>query len=264
MVTPVEDLARAVTARLAAAGCVSADEEAAELVVAAPERATLEDWVCRRERGEPLAWITGSMLFCGHSIWVDRGVYVPRLQTEELARRAAGHLAARGVARAVDLCTGAGAVAVHLMAARPRARVVGVDLDQKAVECARRNGVRTVLADLGGPDPPLTPGVIDVVTAVAPYVPSGSLHLLPADVQRYEPRRSLDGGVDGLDVVRRIVASAARLLRDDGWLLLELGGDQHRRVATTLAASGFDPGDPWFDSDGDLRGVSARRGGEAR
>ncbi len=181
---------------------------------------------------------------------------MPRRQSEELAGRAARRLAADETARAVDLCTGAGAVAVHLMAVRPAAGVVGVDDDRRAVACARRNGVRAVLGDL---DPPLRSGAFDLVTAVAPYVPTGELHLLPADVLRYEPRRSLDGGEDGLDLVRRIVTSAARLLRPGGWLLLELGGGQDRLLAPTLAASGFERAEAWSDEDGDLRGIATRR-----
>ncbi|MGH9080338.1 MAG: N5-glutamine methyltransferase family protein [Acidimicrobiales bacterium] len=258
-VMDAEDLTQLVAARLTMAGCVAADEEATELVGAALGPAELDVLVRRREEGEPLAWITGSLRFCGHDTRVDRGVYVPRLQTEALATRAARHLPARDGARAVDLCTGTGAVAVHLMAARPRARVVAVDIDPRAVACARRNGVRAVLADLDRREPPLRDGVFDVVTAVAPYVPTGQLHLLPADVQRYEPRRSLDGGPDGLHLARRIVASAARLLRPDGWLLLEVGGNQDRGLVATLATSGFAAADVWFDEDGDLRGIAAQR-----
>jgi release factor glutamine methyltransferase len=250
-VSPSEPLFTAVTNRLSAAGCVAADEEAEELLAAAPDAGALEAWIRRRERGEPLAWITGTMQFCGHTVQVDRGIYVPRVQTEELAWRAGALLAAGGT-RAADLCTGAGAIAVHLMAAAPTATVIAVDIDIGAAACARRNGVLAVVADL---DEPLRPGSFDVVTAVAPYVPTGELRLLPADVQRYEPRRSLDGGRDGLDVVRRIIDSAARLVRPGGWLLTELGADQDRVLGPTLAACGFEPGDPWFDEDGDLRGL---------
>jgi len=255
--------------RLRAAGCVAADEEAEELLAAAPDDATLEAWIRQREQGEPLAWITGTLQFCGHRVRIDPGVYVPRLQSEELARRAATLLAtatatstATGTAdgrRAADLCTGAGAIAVHLMAEAPAATVVGVDIAVPAVACARRNGVRALVADLGEP---LVSRAFDVVTAVAPYVPTEALRLLPADVQRYEPRRCLDGGGDGLDVVRRIVASAARLLRPGGWLLLEVGGDQDRSLAPTLSACGFDGVDPWCDEDGDLRGLAAHATGD--
>jgi release factor glutamine methyltransferase len=245
-----------VIARLMAAGCVAADEEAEELLASAPSDETLETWIRRREQGEPLAWITGTLQFCDHAVHVDPGVYVPRLQTEELARRAATLLASQPGRRAADLCTGAGAIAVHLMAAVLDATVIGVDIDVPSVICARRNGVTAVVADL---DQSLRHGTFDIVTAVAPYVPTAGLRLLPADVQTYEPRLALDGGPDGLDVVRRAVVAAARLLRPGGWLLTELGGDQDQAVSPTLAASGFDTATPWFDEDGDLRGLAVQR-----
>jgi len=220
------------------------------LLAAAPDGDTLESWILRREQGEPLAWITGSVVFCGRTLHLTRGVYVPRIQTEELARRAAALLPGEG--RAVDLCTGAGAVAAHLIASVPTAAVIGVDVDWRAAACARRNGVPAVVADV---DAPLRTG-FDVVTAVAPYVPTGHLRLLPADVQRYEPRLALDGGSDGLDLVRRVVSAASRLLRPLGWLLVEIGGEQD--AALGLEAAGFTTVTPWTDDDGDLRGVAAR------
>ena len=237
-----------------AAGCVAAEEEAHDLLRTAPDPWTLEAWLSRRERGEPLAWITGGLEFCGRWLHVAPGVYVPRIQSEELARRASRLLSDR--ARAADLCTGAGAIAAHMRAAAPTTSVIGVDVDSTAVACARRNGVRALVGDL---DLPLQPErTFDVVTAVPPYVPTGDLRLLPADVQRYEPRAALDGGTDGLDLARRVVAAASRLLRPGGWLLIELGGSQDEALAPDLAASGFGDVEPWRDDDGELRGLAAR------
>lgn len=246
--------------RLTAAGCVAAAEEAGELTAAAPDAGTLEMWIRRRERGEPLAWIVGTTQFCGRALRVDRGVYVPRPQSEGLARRAAALLPGRG-GRAADLCTGTGAIAAHLMAEVPAATVVGIDVDERAALCARRNGVATVIADLGEP---LRDDRFDVVTAVAPYVPTDALGLLPADVQRYEPRLALDGGDDGLALVRRIVVTAARVLRRGGWLLTEVGAEQDQALTAALAASGFSSVTPWFDEEGDLRGVAAQSTGSGR
>ena len=241
--------------RLRRAGCVAAEEEAAHLIEAAPDVATLERWVERREQGEPLAWITGSVDFCGRRLHVDPGVYVPRAQSEELARRAAAALAPGQWA--ADLCTGAGAIAAHLMETVPGAVVVGTDLDPVAAGCARRNGVPAVVGNLGDP---LRGGVFDVVTAVVPYVPSSEMRFLPADVVIYEPIVALDGGPDGLDVVRAAVAAAARLLRGGGRLFMELGGDQLERLAPTLAEAGFDQVTAWADEDGDQRAFVARWG----
>jgi release factor glutamine methyltransferase len=244
-----------VEARLAAAGCVAPAAEAEALRAAAGGDDTgLEARLRRREQGEPLAWVTGRVRFCGHDLRIEPGVYVPRPQTEELARRAAELLPDRG--RSADLCTGGGAIAVHVLTARPGATVVGVDLDVHAVEVARSNGVRAVVADIDAV--PLRSGACDVVTAVAPYVPAGAIALLPADVPRHEPRLALDGGDDGLAVVRRVVAAAARLLRPGGALLTELGGDQDVLLRPALVDAGFTAAEPWRDEDGDLRGLVAR------
>jgi release factor glutamine methyltransferase len=201
-----------------------------------------------------LAVIVGTMVFCEHQVRVEPGMFVPRLQSEELARRAAAVLPEHGTA--VDLCTGAGAVAVHLTHAVPGARILGVDIDERAARCARSNGVPCVVGDL---DAPLRHGVFDVVTAVAPYVPTDALATLPSDVLRYEPRRALDGGADGLDMVRRVVAAAALLLRSGGWLFTEIGADQDDGLRATLDMHGFMEPTVWHDDDGDLRGLAARR-----
>ena len=147
-------------------------------------------------------------------------------------------------------------MASHLRVAVPTSSVVGVDLDPAAAACARRNGVPAVVGDLAEP---LRPGArFDLVTAVAPYVPTDELRLLPADVVRYEPPLALAGGADGLDVVRRIVVAAAQRLAPGGWLVLEVGGDQEVALRPTLAAHGFDQVDPWYDDEGDLRGLAAQ------
>lgn len=244
---------REVAERLAAIGCVAADEEAAELVDAARDREELDTFLMRRAHGEPLAWITGWTRFCGNRVRVDEGVYVPRFETEELARRAAAVLSERG-GRAVDLCTGTGAVAVALMSVVSGAGVVAVDLDPRAAACARRNGVRVVVGDMGEA---LRTRSFDVVTAIAPYVPTDQLAYLPSDVQRYEPRRALDGGDDGLEILRRAVADAARILRPRGQLFVELGADQDEGLAPALTGGGFEVTATWCDEDGDLRGLAA-------
>ena len=247
----------ATVARLAAAGCVAAPAEAAELVAVATDPVALDAMIARREQGEPLPWITGSLTFAGRRLVVAPGVYVPRFQTEDLAERAAALLPPGG--RALDLCTGAGAIAAHLRAQVPTAVVIGIDRDERAVRCARANGVVALVADVAAPLPVSADPGFDLVTAVAPYVPTPDLRFLPADVQRYEPALALDGGVDGLDLVRHVVVAAGRHLRPGGWLLTELGGSQDTELAATLHAQGFGVVEPWHDEDGDLRGIAASR-----
>jgi release factor glutamine methyltransferase len=244
-----------VVEQLRRAGCVAADEEAACMLASTRDPQTIDAWVRRRADGEPLAWITGWTTFCGATVRVTPGVYVPRYQTEALARRAAELLPRGGVA--VDLCTGTGAIAAHLLRTVPHSQVVGVDLDARAARCAHGNGVPALVGDLA--TAVRAPRPVDVVTAVAPYVPTDALPLLPADVRRHEPAHALDGGTDGLDVVWRVVHEAARLLRRGGWLLVEVGGTQDDMLAAELPAHGFDRVAAWRDADGDLRGMAARR-----
>ena len=183
----------------------------------------LESLVRRREGGEPVEWIVGWAPFCGHRIRLAPGVYVPRVQTEVLARRAAERLPRDGVA--VDLATGSGAVAVVLQSAG--ATVVATEVDPRATACARANGITVLEGDLDEPLPADLEGRVDVLTANVPYVPTAAISLLPRDVQEHEPRLALDGGPDGLDLVRRVVALAPRWLRPgSGRLFVEIGPDQ--------------------------------------
>ncbi len=252
------DVVRAdVVCRLAAGGCVAADEEADELLRAGGgATALLEELIARRLQGEPLAWITGSVRFCEVTVLVEPGVYVPRPQTEALAHRAAALLPVAGAA--VDLCTGSGAIAVVLGRAHPRAHVLATDIDPVAVTCARRNGVAALVGDLDGPIPTPLRGSVDVVTAVVPYVPTEELHLLPRDVRAHEPRRAIDGGWGGTAVLARAVRASARLLRPGGMVLLELGGDQADAIGDALAGAGFSDVRVHRDAEGHDRAVEAR------
>jgi release factor glutamine methyltransferase len=251
---------RGLTARLRAAGCVAAEEEARLLREGTNTGVALQRAVRRRVQGEPLAWILGWTAFAGQRIVVAPGVYVPRPQSEALARRAAVALPPGG--RLVDLCTGSGAIAAWVARTRPDAVVTGVDVDATAVACAAANGVRVVRADVSRVS--LRPASVDVVTAVAPYVPHDALDLLPLDVRRYEPALALDGGVQGLEVVREVVRAAGILLRPGGVLLVEVGGDQDVLLRDALA--GFNEIETWRDEEGDLRGlvVEVDGGGERR
>jgi release factor glutamine methyltransferase len=215
----------------------------------------LSSLVERRLTGEPLAWITGLVEFAGRSLRVAPGVYVPRWQSEPLARRALARLPEGGVA--VDLCTGTGALAAVLLE-RSGASVHATDLDERAVACARSNGVvDAVVGDLFGPLPAALRGTVDVVAGVVPYVPTGELSLLQRDTFTFETPLAYDGGPDGCALLRRALSGAARHLRDGGALLLELGGDEATLIADDLEYSGFVDVAVLADEDGDVRGVEA-------
>jgi release factor glutamine methyltransferase len=242
---------------LAEGGCVAPAEEADALFRASGEGVgPIEDLVTRRLGGEPLAWITGSVLFCGVRIHVDPGVFVPRPHTQAMAQRAATLLPADGIA--VDLCTGSGAVAAVLGSAHPQATVVATDADPVAVACARRNGVRASVGDLDEPLPTSLRGRVDVMTAVVPYVPTEELPFLPRDVLANEPRSALDGGPRGTTVLLRAAEAAARWLRPGGSVLLELGGDQAGEVANALAKVGLSRIFVHTDGDEQDRAIEAR------
>jgi len=211
--------------------------------------------LARRLDGEPLPWLTGTTTFLGAPVRVDRGVYVPRFETELVARRAIQRLPAEGVA--VDLATGSGAVAVALRRAWPSARVVASDIDVAACRCAAANGVEVYRGDLGAPLPTELHGRVDLVVAVLPYVPSAELEFLPRDVRRHEPRRAHDGGPGGVELLRRAIGWAAVLSRPGAALVLEVGGDQDRALEPDLHAAGFAVVGRIVDDDGDLRGIEA-------
>lgn len=245
-----------VTSRLAEAGFIAAREEAEELLAnAAGSDVVLESLIERRLRGEPLAWIIGSTTFCGLTVRIDPGVYVPRWQSEPLARRALSRLPDDGTA--IDLCTGSGCIAMALMSQRPGAHVVASELDDRAVSCAAANGVEVYSGDLFAPLPRELLGVVDVVVGVGPYVPSGSMAFLSRDTFTYESALAYDGGDDGTSVLRRVIRESPGFLRPGGALLLELGGDEANALRSEFDRHGFSEVIVFADDDGDVRGIEA-------
>jgi release factor glutamine methyltransferase len=233
-----------VTRELAAAGCVSAAAEAAWLLEEAADEGALRAMVARRVAGEPLQYVIGWAPFGPLRLAVGPGVFVPRPETEGLADRAAARLRARPEPRiAVDVCTGSGAIACFLAAEVPGARVLATELDPGALAWARVNahryGVELLAGDLDAPLPPELAGHLDVLCANVPYVPSGAIATLPTDVRDHEPRLALDGGPDGLDVLRRLVVRAGHWLAPGGGLLCEIGEGQAGTAAALLTTAGL-------------------------
>jgi len=259
------DRTAAVT-RLQAAGCVFAEDEARLLISSARTSADLAAMVDRRAAGQPLEHVLGWAEFCGMRIAVDPGVFVPRRRTEFLVRRAAA-LARRAAAPArqdptrhaptrhaptwpravvaVDLCCGSGAVGAALAASLDRVELHAADVDPTAVRCARRNvaavGGHVYQGDLYGPLPARLRGRVDILAANVPYVPSNEVGLLPPEARAHEPRVALDGGADGLDVLRRVAAGAPLWLAPGGHLLVETSERQARRAAEVVGRDGLIP-----------------------
>jgi release factor glutamine methyltransferase len=197
--------------------------------------------VDRRVAGLPLEQVLGWAEFCGLRLAVDPGVFVPRRRTEFLVRQAVALAGPHAIV--VDLCCGVGAVGAALAASVAGARVHAVDIDPAAVACARRNldgfGVHVYQGDLYDALPPALRGRVDVVVANVPYVPTDEMGLLPAEARAHEPRVALDGGPDGLDVLRRVAAGAPGWLVPGGHLLIETSERQATSAVAAFAASGL-------------------------
>jgi release factor glutamine methyltransferase len=233
-----------IVAELRAAGSVYAEDEARLLMDAGGAGADLTSMVARRVAGEPLEWIVGWAAFGTEDgdvirVAVAPGVFVPRGRTIELALAAADLLPPDGVA--VDLCCGSGAIAAYLHHLVPGASYYAADLDPAAAACARGNlPFATVLTgDLFAPVPDALRGTIDVVTANTPYVPSDQVALMPVDAKDFEPLHTLDGGPDGLDLLRRIAGEVPGWLRPGGTVLIEIAEGQYDAAKDAFEGAGL-------------------------
>jgi release factor glutamine methyltransferase len=228
-----------IVTRLRAAGCVFAEDEARLLMSAARTPAELDAMVAQRAAGLPLEQVLGWADFCGLRIAVAPGVFVPRRRTEFLVRQAVAR--ARPGAVIVDLCCGAGAIGAALAAAVDRAEVHAADIDPAAVRCARQNlpGGRVYQGDLYDALPAGLRGRVAILAVNVPYVPTEEIALLPPEARAHEPRTALDGGADGLDVLRRVASAATAWLAPGGYLLSETSERQAPPAGTILTASGL-------------------------
>ena len=236
-----------VVTRLRAAGCVFAEDEAQLLMAGAATLADLSAMVDRRAAGEPLEHVLGWAEFCGLRIAVDPGVFVPRRRTEflvsqavTLARKAA---AAQPRTVVVDLCCGSGALGVALATALGQVELYAADLDPVAVRCARRNvaavGGQVFQGDLFQPLPATLRGRAGILLANAPYVPTEEVALLPPEARLHEPQLSLDGGADGLGILRRVAQDAPLWLAPGGHLLSETSERQAPALTEAMAQAGL-------------------------
>lgn len=244
-----------IVARLQATGSVFAEDEARLLISAARTPADLAAMVDRRTAGLPLEHVLGWADFCGLRVAVDPGVFAPRRRTEYLARQAVdivrvavgrtGRTSAPQRAVVVDLCCGSGAVGAAIVSAVDVVELHAVDIDPAAVACARRNvgraGGQVREGDLYDPLPVALQGRVDVLVANAPYVPTEEIELLPPEARLHEPRLALDGGADGLDVLRRVIAEAPLWLAPGGHLLVEASERQVPLTVEAVARHGLIP-----------------------
>ena len=247
--------ADAITGRLRAAGCVFAEEEAQLLIESASSPDALRAMVSERVSGVPLEHVVGWAEFCGLRIAIDPGVFVPRRRSELLARSAAqlcrpGGTTPRNPPRGwpggtvvVDLACGSGAVGAAIATLAADVELHATDIDRAAVACARRNLEpvcgQVYAGDLYEPLPGRLRGRVSVIAANVPYVPTEAVALMPPEARVYEPPVALDGGPDGLDVLRRAAAGAAAWLMPGGHVLIETASGQADTAAAAFAAAGL-------------------------
>ena len=209
------------------------------------ERALFRTSIERRAAGEPLQYVTGEVPFRHLVLRVRPGVFIPRPETEVVVDAVLEFLDAAGIdaPAVVDLCTGSGAIAISLAHERAEVRVHASEIVPETADAARENAERagvtdrvTVLTgDLFAPLPPELRGTLDVVVSNPPYIPTADLAALPQEVAGFEPRIALDGGADGLDVVRRIAEDAAEWLRPGGVLVMETDTSCAKEAARILS-----------------------------
>lgn len=214
----------------------------------AQEVETLRELVRRRGQREPLQYIVGSVSFCGLELNVSRRVLVPRPETELLAERAWNFLAqlpAEPPARALDLGTGSGCLAIAMAARAPRSRVDATDLSEDALNVARQNATQCQVVERmefhqgDGFAALKSDAQFDLIVSNPPYISTKEIQSLEPEVRDYEPQMALDGGADGMDFYRRIASEAGAFLRPEGRVMLELNDEGATSVTDIFEHEGW-------------------------
>lgn len=236
-----------------------------ETLLQEPQLVPLRDGIRRLATGEPLQYILGDVEFMGYKFKVDRRALIPRPDTETLVRTVleCGDLVEGGAHAVADVGTGTGCVVISLARERPGNRYVAVDLHPPALELARENAEWNGVADriefrsgdlLAG----FGEGELDAVVSNPPYIASEACAGLPRHIREHEPLPALDGGADGLALIRRLAKEARRVLKRGGWLFTEIGFDQAEPVVGIFADNGYERTTVKSDLGGRDRVVSGR------
>jgi len=228
--------------------------------------ASLRRGVKRVAGGEPVQYVIGSTEFMGHEIKVDPRALVPRPETEVLVEAVlACEELWQGRPAVADIGTGSGCIVISLALARPQGLYIGLDRSEEALSLAGENAVNlgvdgsigfacSELADT------VEPASLNAIVSNPPYIPSGAIDTLPANVRDHEPRLALDGGPDGMAVLGEVVLDASMALKPGGYIFLEIGEDQAEAVTALLANEGFGDITVSRDLAGRDRVVQARLG----
>jgi release factor glutamine methyltransferase len=206
------------------------------------DQRAFEALVERRAGGEPVAYLTGEREFFSLKFRVTPAVLIPRPETELLVELALARVPQDAPCRVLDLGTGSGCIAVSIAKHRPNAQVTATDRSQDALDIAAANAqahhVQNLSFALGHWFGALGSERFDLIVSNPPYIAEGDPHLGAGDLP-FEPRQALIGGLDGLDCIREIVATASDYLIPGGWLMFEHGYNQAERCRAVLKAAGF-------------------------
>ncbi len=192
------------------------------------ELALIRTLIKRRAAHEPIAYILGERAFWKQTFKVSPAVLCPRPETEHLVELALQKIKSVENPKVVDVGTGSGCVILSIKGEREDAVCTGVDISPEALEIAEENAVQLELACNFEESDCLSQveGPFDAVVSNPPYIASAEIPKLMADVAQFEPHLALDGGADGLEMIRKLAMQAAEKLVDEGWLLFEIGADQ--------------------------------------
>jgi release factor glutamine methyltransferase len=226
---------------------IEVDELREEFVPSGRTRERFLSLVARRAGGEPFPHLTGSIEFYGLRLEVRPGPFVPRPSSELTVERALRRLRRRKEPVVVDVCAGAGPIALAIADEIPHAEVWGADIDAGGLAQGRRNARRLGIdnvtfrtSDMYGALPARLKGRIDVITGHIPYVPPDEIDDLPAEVREYEPLFTLsDSSLDGLSLIRKAAQEAPEWLKPGGWLLMEISEDLGKKVTRICKQAGF-------------------------
>lgn len=224
-----------------------------EYIIGGKEREEIIACAKRRCNREPLQYLLGEVEFYGHQLIVRRGVFIPRPESEFLVEeggKVASMLKETGKEdlNIVDLCTGSGCLAVALAKEIPYSKIYATDISPLCIEQSSENARRLGVSDrielfIGNLFEPLKErlpaGSVDLIVSNPPYIPSCDLNSLPPEVMDHEPRPALDGGRDGLDVIKRIIEGSVEYLSDNGYLLLEIGAGQAEMIKDFISKRSF-------------------------
>lgn len=228
------------------------------------ERSRFRELVKRRGLREPVALITGKKEFWSISLQIKPGILIPRPETEILVEVVIQEIKENPSPKVLEIGTGSGAVAIALAKDNPRVEVVATDTDftvllvaqANAKEAELENAVQFTATDLL--DSIRRGAYFDVICSNPPYVPTNIIPTLDPDVRNFEPMRALDGGPDGLDVIRRLAANAENFLNRPGALVLEFGDGQEEAVGRILVSAGFEVIRIFRDLSGKPRVIKGR------